>query len=187
MTLVVSPEEFNAAFLAVARRHRAAIEAAWWGSPKYTRLLLNDGDGVLLAVAKKLGLKYYQGCWGIDAVMYEKMDTDNFGTEGWPEQLTVVVEHENIVGGARGGAHNEINKMSIYNSPLKVLVTYPWTRTRHDRLKEYADILRRADVFKDFGTKRKHLVIFGLWLDDNVRWESYVYRLRKFVPLEVKP
>ena len=185
MTRIVSPEEFNAAFLGVAKRHKAAIVAAFFDPPKYTRLFLNE-NGVVADVAKKLGLKYHPGCWGIDAVMYERYDTERLG-EGWPEQLTVVIEHENVVGGDRWGVHKEVNKLSTYNSPLKVLVTYPYMKPRQDRLKGYADILRRADVFNDFTTHRRHLVIYGLWAEPDVCWESYVYRLGEFVPLGVKP
>lgn len=95
----------------------------------------------------------------------------------------MVVEHENVVGGTSGGVHNEVNKLSIFNSPLKVLVTYPFDKPRLERLRGYADILRRADVFNDFTTHRRHLLIYGLLPETGVAWESYVYRLGEFVPI----
>jgi hypothetical protein len=186
MTKIVSPEEFNDAFLAVVRRRRVEIEKSWLDPPKYTRFFVTEANGVLGEVAQRVGLKYHQGCWGIDGVMYERYDETYLG-DGWPEQLSVVVEHENFVGGTHGGVHQEVNKLSIYNSPLKVLVTYPYEKPRSDRLKGYADILRRADVFSDFTTHRRHLVIYGLRPnpENGVIWESYVYRLGEFVRLVV--
>jgi len=186
MTRIVSPEEFSAAFLKVARRRSAEIGRCWDSSPKFTLLCL-DADGSLLSdIAKDLHLLYYPGGWSIDAILYER-DDERLG-EGYPEQLSVVIEHENAIGGARGGAHHEVNKLSIFNSPLKVLITYPYESTRHDRLAGYAEILQRADTFSDFSTKRRFVVIFGLWSleDESVRWEIYVYRSGKFVPLGAK-
>jgi hypothetical protein len=182
MTRIVSPQEFNAAFLAVAKRRRAEVRDVWNNRPAYTDFCLGDANGLLTSVSKRLRLQYCCQYFGIDAVMCEKVDAINFSPDYWwaAEQLTVAIEHENVI----AGAHQEMNKLSIFNSPLKVLITYPWVSTKNDYLATYADIARRADIFNDFTTRRRHLVIFGFGPEDDVTWESYVYRLGEFVPLE---
>ena len=182
MTRIISPEEFNDAFLAAARRHQKEIDTAWWDSPKFTEVFLDDINGVLAGVARRLGLRYYRGGWGIDAILYERDDI--VLGEWWPEQLTVVVEHENDV----RGAHGEVNKLTTFNSPLKVLFTYPSLRQAPSCLAKYAKILRHADTFNDFTAHRKHLVTFGKRINeaDHVSWDSYVYRLEEFAPLGAK-
>lgn len=187
MTRIVSPEEFFAAFDAVVRVRKFRVASLFWDNPKFTRLMLAERRGILHEVANSLGLQYCREYWTIDAIMCEKTDTDNFSPEQYfmAEQLTVAIEHENNI----KSAHQEMNKLSMYNSPLKVLITYPDSdgATVGAYLGMYADILRRADVHNDFRTRRRHLAIFGFKPGRDVRWESYVYRLGKFAPLVVKP
>ena len=181
MTKIVSPEEFDSAFRAVMTRRVDEIAAAWSDSPAFTELCLSRNGSLLANVSEILGLKYFKEYWGMDAVMCERVDEDNFQEDWWAEQLTVVIEHENQI--AR--AHDEVNKLSRYNSPLKVLITYPWVKSTPKCLAQYSDILRRADVWNDFTTHRRHLVIFGYGPEDKIIWKSYVYRLGEFVPIEV--
>lgn len=180
MTRIISPDEFNEVFLAVAKKRQGDLDECWSSSPAFTELFLDDEDGLLVAVARKLRLLYYRGGWGIDAILYERDDI--VLGQWWPEQLTVIVEHEN----AWRGAHGEVNKLTTFNSPLKVLFTYPSPKRADSCLTKYASILRNADTFNDFTTQRKHLVTFGKkpTVTDQVSWDSYIYRIDKFVPLE---
>ena len=164
MTRIVSPEEFATTFDAVVRSRESRVASLWWDLPRFTRLMLAESRGILREAADNLELQYCQEYRKIDAIMCEKVDTDNFPPKQWPdyfmaEQLTVVIEHEQNV----DRSQDEMNKLSTYNSPLKVLITYPDPDEEMTGayLARYADILRRADVFKDFGGKRKHLVILG--------------------------
>lgn len=185
MTRLVSPEEFGKAFLAEAKHYRPQIETTYMYSPEWTDLILGESSGLLAAVSKRLGLQYCSEYFRIDAIMCEKIDADNFRKDDWwaAEQLAVVAEHENNY----LGAEKEINKLTIFNSPLKVLITYPSRKGAGRCLATYADVVRRADIFSDFTTHRRHLVILGFPQGDDVRWESYVYQLGKFVPLEATP
>ncbi len=153
----------------------------WDNRIGYTDMCLSEPSGLLAAVSKRLGLHYCCQYFGIDAIMYERVDLVNFVPENWlvAEQLAVVIEHENVI----EGAEQEVNRLSVYNSPLKVLITYPWVKSADRCLKTYADILRRADTFNDFTTHRKHLVIFGFRAGDDVAWKSYFYRMGEFVLL----
>ena len=92
------------------------------------------------------------------------------------EYLPVIIEHENNM----GDSSLEMNQLSIFNSPLKVLITYPEGRNKDKKkdvhLNAYAEILKKADVFDDFSTKRKHLVILGSRGNGEIFWEFFVYK-----------
>ena len=182
MSRIVSPEEFSNVFLRVTKDKETAISEAWDGpSAKYSRLILVGEDGVLPRVAGELGLHYLREHWTVDAIMFERQDADNFPEQwGMAEVLTAAVEHEND---GRDSPY-EMHKLSIYNAPLKALITYPASGTVEPLLRTYSDILRRADVFDDFSTRRRHLVIFGSKSCGNLRWESYVYRAGEFAPVD---
>jgi hypothetical protein len=179
VTRIISPEDFDQVFRNVAARRKTELGRCWSDSPEYTNLFLKAENCLLAQVAKGLNLEYRSEYWGIDAVMYERADHLNFPSGGWAEQLTIVIEHENEV----AGAHTEINKLTRYNSPLKVLITYPWVRSAPKNLETYADIVRRADVFSDFTLQRRHLVLYGFGPEDSITWETYVYKLGEFVLL----
>lgn len=185
MTRIVSPEEFNGAFLDGATSYKRKI-ATTSTVARWTDLFLSESKGLLAAVAGRLGLKYCGEYFRIDAVMCDAIDSINFVPDDWwvAEQLAVVVEHEN----SAVGAEKEMNKLTIFDSPLKVLITYPRNREHAlGCLITYADIVQRADTFDDFTTKRRHLVIFGYESELGMTWESFAYRSEKFVPLGAKP
>ena len=172
---IVSPEEFTAHFLEVAKSREPAIKAAWSDGPGLTLLALNEKNGLLATVAQRLNLQCCREYYGIDFVMCEQLDTDHFPpTKGWwvAERIGVAIEHENRV----WGATQEMNRLAIYNAPLKVLITYPWKEDASGYLAAYAKILERADTFGDFTSKRRHLVLLASWRSNHVSWESYVYR-----------
>jgi hypothetical protein len=71
----------------------------------------------------------------------------------------------------------EMNKLVLFNTPLKVLVTYPKPAAVRQLLAEFADIARRGDAFGDFATLRRHLVILGM---SPRQWTYYEYDGRAF-------
>ena len=71
-----------------------------------------------------------------------------------------------------------MNKLSIFNSLLKVLITYPEGQDKNAYLNAYAAILKKADIFDDFSTKRKHLVVFGRKENKRTSWEFFLYKNR---------
>jgi hypothetical protein len=185
----VSPEEFDEAFRRAEKSFKARIASTYLYTRDWTDLVLGCSDDeqcVLAETARRLKLEYCREYYRLDAVMYEKLDSSHFDTDYWlaAEQLAVVIEHENHA----GGANREMNKLTIYNSPLKVLFIYPSSSgsvtAAEACLGRYAEIARRADIFSDFTTLRRHLVILGSAADDDsMEWNSYVYKLGEFVPL----
>ena len=136
----------------------------------------SDDRSLLHMVAEILKLKYYREYWSLDAVFYKKKDERFEPPYLCAEYLPVVIEHENSI----DGSYLEINKLSIFNSPLKVLITYPEGQDKNAYLNTYAEMLKKADIFDDFSTRRKHLVVFGTKEDKRTLWDFYVYKNGNF-------
>lgn len=71
-------------------------------------------------------------------------------------------------------------KLSTYNSPLKVLITYPDSNKHEKYLDEYSEILIKSDVFDDFADKKKHLMIFGNKIKDSIQWYFNLWKGDRF-------
>jgi len=75
-----------------------------------------------------------------------------------------------------------LNKLTIINSPLRVLITYPHgNSTRY--LNDYLKVIEDADTFNDFSSKRKILVIFGELEDEHITWYFHQYFENKFTTI----
>jgi len=182
---MIKPEDFKVAFLSIYNKCKEEFFLYWYDSKTYTRFILeNDLKGFLFQISKELGLEYFKEYWQIDAIMYKEKNTTYFPKNStYAEYLSVAVEHENIA----NYSHNEINKLSFINSPLKVLITYPLNKDKGKLLLlDYADILKRADIFDEFSTSKRHLVVFGLTDKEdkhNINWEFYIYHFGNFMTI----
>lgn len=132
-------------------------------------------------VASRLGLQLYNGdYYTLDAVFYQERDLVNFSAhQTFVKYICVAFEHENAI----GGSANEICKLQLINSPLKVLVTYGNEVDRSDYLARYARIIADADTFGDLSTLRRQLVIFGEEGEGMPVWHPYLYADNGFVSL----
>ena len=74
-----------------------------------------------------------------------------------------------------------MNKLQLFNAPLKVLITYADEGAGTETLlRRYEKIIGAADVFDDFTTLRRQLVILGT--PKTVRkWRFYAYESDGFV------
>jgi len=176
----ISPELFYGSFEGVAREYEPKLVKCWDSKPQYTKLVR---DEFLPALAKGLHLCCYshKDYYWLDAIFYAKADTTHFPAGTYAEYISVALEHEC----ESGGTVTEMNKLQLFNCPLKVLVTYPKPRGKDQAtllLEQYADIVTRADVFNDISTLRRQLVIFG-W--PGPKWEAHVYRGGSFERLRV--
>ena len=178
--MIVQPETFARAFAAAVDQFAPKIIDVWNGPlPAFTNLML---DEVLPATARRLDLQYQREYWHTDAILFTRFDSEHFGeAAGYAESVAVAVEHENDF----KLSHQEINHLSILNTPLKVLIAYP-TAGERVYLDLYARILRKADVFSDFATLRKHLVVFGYHdKGRGLAWSFFVYGEKGFSALVV--
>ncbi len=178
----VSPEEFRDAFLTVLTAERANVDAviAQRNNRAYTVFFR---DSLLPMIAKKLGeeMQSWKEYYYLDSVFFEERDQINFGVNSvYAKFLSVAVEHENYCGKTR----EEIYKLQLFNTPLKVLITYAMEGAEIDKLlAQYSNIIRAADVFGDIATLRRQLVIFGTPTETAERWRFYLYEKEGFTEI----
>ena len=178
-SLIVEPREFKRAFQTVVDNLAAPLFEKWDMLDPFTNIWK---DEIYSQIADELSLQSWIEYWYVDAVFFrdsEKMlpepPDSNYATF-----LSVAMEHEN----KPKESHIEMNKLSIYNASLKVLVTYPYSRTDGDALlNDYTKQVKSADVFGDFVDKRRQMAIFGYKENDKVCWEYYLFDGEQFVSM----
>ena len=160
---IVQPVDFKNAFLHVVVPMESRIFRKWhfpWRN--YTSLMYK----VFPEVAKELHLSIYNGpYYTLDAVFYESNDEVHFAKGAtYVHSISVALEHENDIGGKQlpngelqlvFGSATEINKLQLFNTPLKVLITYASQEWHNLYLQEYAKMIKEADIFDDFSTARE--------------------------------
>ena len=181
---IIKPQDFKSAFLQVVGPYEKQLAQLWRDPSPYTELMLGpkaskgtaEKTCILGKVAMTLGLKYYREYWYMDCIYYEegKQDTKHFKKkyEFFAEYIAVAVEHE----GYGKSSLSEMNKLSIWNTPLKVLITYCAKKEEDNLLEKYAEILVKADIFKRFSKYNRHLVIFGFKESETkLSWKFYTF------------
>lgn len=167
----ICPAQFFDTFIRVAEEEYRSILEKWDSWCAYTNLVR---EAVFEKTANYLDLLYYgHDYWTLDGIMYREKDIQNFQPcTTYAHSICVAIEHEN----SAGSSMIEMNKLQLFNTPLKVLITYPnETHTERSLLDRYATAIERADIFGDFSTHRRQLVIFGSKKDDALNWSGHVY------------
>ena len=167
---IISPEMFAEIFNNIALTYKNKICALWDDSKGYTTMMRKE---ILPQIAKNINLLAYseKDYYWLDAIFYESPDTEHFDTESrYAKYIAVAIEHEHQI----KGTAVEINKLQLFNAPLKVLISYPG-KDREKFLSIYAKIVKNADVFSDASTLRKQLVVFGYKSGEKISWEFFYY------------
>jgi hypothetical protein len=172
-----TPKDFRDAFLAVMKAQHANFRAAVGFEQKsYNYFMRTD---IFPRIARHLGLQ----SWGkeyytLDGVFYEERETEHVRPNAaYAKWICVAIEHEIDL----RTTYREMNKLQLFNVPLKVLITYAAEGIEADSLlRNYERIMRAADVYDDFETKRRQLLILGT--PKTVRdWRFYSYESDGFV------
>jgi hypothetical protein len=173
----ITPRDFRNAFVAVMKaEHDSFRTAVGFEAKSYTYFMRSN---IFPKIAKHLGLlTWNKEYYGLDAMFYEERGTDVFGKyTAYVKWISVALEHAN----RPTKTHEEINKLQMYNAPLKVLITYADEGTEGDSLlQKYEAVIRDSDVFNDTATLRQQLVIFGTPRAPR-EWRFYVYESDGFV------
>lgn len=175
----IEPHEFFAAFVMAATEFKEDLIKYWRsGLTQYTQTIRS----ILPKVASSLNLNLYNAdYYTLDAVFYKEKDTEHFPPkQTFLKSICIAFEHENAV----AGSVNEMNKLQLFNAPLKVLVTYGGQESCKDYLAKYAKIVANADIFLDISTHRKQLVIFGEESSGKVMWYPFTYKDGSFEPVQ---
>lgn len=175
--MIILPDQFKDAFIKVVNSQEMVqrIFNDWDHKKKYTKMMRNE---VLPSIANSIGVKSYchTDYYTLDGIFYENKDEEHFkGAKKdyiYATNISTAIEHEH----EQGGTVVEMNKLQLFNTPLKVLITYPGTnKTAIKLLLTYKKIIEAADIYSDFTTLRKQLVIFGIREKKNIIWSFYLY------------
>lgn len=130
-------------------------------------------------IARQLGLQSWnKEYYTLDGMLYEERGIDNTGKyASYANWVSVAIEHENDA----AQAHETMNKLQLFNAPLKVLITYAQLGQATDSLlRKYENIIKASDVFNDVATLRQQLVILGT-PKAVADWRFYAYENEGFV------
>jgi hypothetical protein len=172
----VTPLQFKVAFLQVVSAAQVDLVTRWDARKDYTALMRAT---ILPSIASHLGVQVYSAdYYTLDCIYFAERDAAHFGTQAtYATCISIALEHENDI----AGTAIEVNKLQLFNAPLKVLITYAQTASeRAFYLERYCKIIRAADIFDDFATLRRQLVIFGSRQELAANWHFYAYEASGF-------
>ena len=183
---ILSPQEFKEHFDAVLSVNGANLAGLWEHPPNFATAWKKRG-GIYDAIGEKINMPRYHGdrsddYWTIEAVFFAENEELLTRKGNYATFLSVAMKHENIA----ANSYKEMNKLSILNASLKVLVTYPKhpndpnQEEKNTLLDNYIKQIKSADVFGDFFDRRRQMVIFGYKENDTVRWEHHLYNGENF-------
>jgi hypothetical protein len=173
----ITPRDFRNAFVAVMKAEYSGFRTAVGFETKSYNYFMRSN--IFPKIAKNLGLQTWnKDYYGLDTMFYEERGTDDFGRfASYAKWISVALEHAS----KPTKTHEEINKLQMYNAPLKVLITYAAEGADSETLlRKYEAVMRDSDAFTDFATLRQQLVIFGTprtMLD----WQFHAYESDGFV------
>ena len=184
---IISPSQFKAALQSVLENPamNKRLYDLWHTSKEYTSVWDDRDDGVYRQLADALGLRFKREHYGhIDAVLYKNHYPD-FPTS--VDFFSVVIEHENI----HGISWQEMEKLTVLNSPLKVVVTYPYESDypAADVLADYAKQIAAIDkVWSNHSAEQRYIAVFASEInpesEQDMRWEYHLYEKGKFVKMD---
>jgi hypothetical protein len=173
----ITPRDFRNAFVAVMKSERDGFRTAvGFETKSYTYFRRST---IYPRIGRHLGLlAWNKEYYTLDGMLYEERGLDDTGKYAtYANWVSVAIEHENDA----SRAHETMNKLQLFNAPLKVLITYSALGAATDSLlKKYENIIKASDVFHDFATLRQQLVILGT-PKTAAEWRFYAYEDGGFV------
>jgi len=173
----IAPRDFRNAFVAVMKSEHDGFRTATGFEIKSYNYFMRST--IFPKIAKHLGLiSWNKEYYTLDGMFYEERGTDNFGNyTAYANWISVAIEHENN----SAKAPEAINKLQVFNTPLKVLIAYAAEGTEADALlRKCEKIMSSSDIFGDFATLRQQLVILGTPKTAR-EWNFYKYESDGFV------
>jgi hypothetical protein len=156
--------------------HNSFRTAAGFEVESYTYFMRSN---IFPKIARQLGLlAWNKEYYALSGMFYEERGRDYFGKyTTYAKWISVALEHAN----RPAKTHEEINKLQMFNAPLKVLITYAAEGAEGDSLlRRYEAVISESDTFNDIATLRQQLVIFGT-PKTRREWRFYAYESDGFV------
>jgi hypothetical protein len=190
MTRYITPEEFKTAFLTEVNAVKSDLLARWDSPVESVNYTVFIQYTVFPNLARRLSLNYRPEFKHLDGVFFEQALPDGSNT---PNAIAIALEHE----GTLSSSFTEVNSLQLFNAPLKVLITYtpgdPKVDPRHSKtirenyLKAFHERVMKSDIFRDFVTLRRFLVVIGGIREEageyHIDWHFYVYAASDFIEL----
>jgi hypothetical protein len=173
----ITPRDFHNAFVAVMKSEKDGFRTAIGFETKSYNYFMRST--IYPKIARHLGLSAWnKEYYTLDGMLYEERGVDATGKyASYANWVSVAIEHENDA----SKAHETMNKLQLFNAPLKVLITYaPSGAATDSLLRKYENIIRASDVFNDVATLRQQLVIIGT-PKTVAEWRMYAYENDGFV------
>ena len=173
----VTPREFRNAFVAVMKSERDGFRTAVGFETKSYNYFMRSN--IFPKIARHLGLlAWRKEYYTLDGIFYEERGTDHGGNHAtYAKWISAALEHENT----GSNSFEAMNKLQLFNAPLKVMITYAAEGIETDLLlRKYETIMSAADVFDDFATLRRQLLILGTPKTVG-EWRFYAYECDGFV------
>ncbi len=173
----ITPRDFRNAFVAVMRSEHESFRTALGFETKSYNYFMRTN--IYPKIAKHLNLlSWNKEYYTLNGMFYEERGTDHAGNfTAFAKWVSVAIEHENI--GSK--SLETLNKLQLFNAPLKVLITYAAEGADTETLlRKYEKVMSDADVLNDFATLRQQLLIIGT--PKTIRkWRFYAYESDGFV------
>lgn len=173
----VTPRDFRNAFVAVMKSEHDSFRTAIGFETKSYNYYMRST--IYPRIARHLGLlAWNKEYYTLDGMFYEERGIDNTGKfASYANWVSVAIEHENDA----SQAQETMNKLQLFNAPLKVLITYAALGPATDSLlQKYESIIKASDVFNDVATLRQQLVVLGT-PKTVAEWRFYAYENGGFV------
>jgi hypothetical protein len=173
----ITPRDFHNAFAAVMKSEKDGFRTAIGFETKSYNYFMRST--IYPKIARHLGLSAWnKEYYTLDGMLYEERGVDATGKyASYANWVSVAIEHENDA----SKAHETMNKLQLFNAPLKVLITYaPSGAATESLLRKYETIIKASDVFNDVATLRQQLVIIGT-PKTVADWRMYAYENDGFV------
>jgi hypothetical protein len=173
----VTPRDFRNAFVAVMKSEHDSFRTAIGFETKSYNYFMRST--IYPRIARHLGLlAWNKEYYTLDGMFYEERGIDNTGKfASYANWVSVAIEHENDA----SQAQETMNKLQLFNAPLKVLITYAALGPATDSLlQKYESIIKASDVFNDVATLRQQLVVLGT-PKTVAEWRFYAYENGGFV------
>jgi hypothetical protein len=173
----IAPRDFHNAFIAVMKAEKDAFRTALSFEPKSYKYFMRST--IYPRIARHLGLSSWnKEYYTLDGMLYEERGVDATGKfASYANFVSVAIEHE--IDASR--AQETMNKLQLFNAPLKVLISYvPPGNATESLLRKYEIIIKASDVFNDVATLRQQLVILGT-PKTAAEWRFYAYENDGFV------
>lgn len=182
---IITPETFKSAADSVFNEIGRRLFLRWEYNNSYFNAWNDELDGFYPKVRDILKLKYRWNYYNTVAAAYyaeECLHAPLCNEKPRAKFLSLIIQH--VLSENRSLV--DMNELTAFNAPLKVLITYPVEKSESEMKKCYAEQISAADaVFPGLSKRQKYLVIFvyANEVKEILAYGCHLYKNGEFVKL----